>query len=572
MSYLIGGGRGRHRGRRWLSSVAVAPAAASLELLAGTPAVSSGGASIAVAPAAANLTLTGYTPVVLPWFLDGFETGDKSHSTNGFRWGVGTAVVSSSVAYRGTHALRFAYPASTAGQDSSRDQRFTLAEDAAHALTAVWIEFWLRVPLNIDDYLTRAQSEHSSGRAYNNELCSFWSETGDSTSAETSLDWAASSDFTEIYIQPVTLAGTATNNGQTPTLSASAPIFRSEDAGSWVRMRIYIKARCQNEVNLRVWQDDRLVAEVRNFNTTLSGGLGYFRSGYLFGWSNSGFSAATDFYVDEVKVITAEPGWIVPGSTIPLYSTDFSNGLVAANGFSWAALNHTQVDSVVVYPGTTKSLHFMWHMQSTGKLNANAEQRFHHPQVTEYWVEFYIYYPLGNESDGNGGTLNKYAHIRVDSANNNKFFSFWTTGGYSTAPDGVFQTWANADEVPNDHINVARTDASYTGSGSNFRYAPPNPRWVASDADRGRWIRVGIHIKISEIGAGNGILQLWKDGQLWIDLQDQSLWDYSDPVENFYWAHGYLQGWRDDLYGGRSDVEQDIFIAKFSFYTSNPGW
>ena len=256
------------------------------------------------------------------------------------------------------------------------------------------------------------------------------------------------------------------------------------------------------------------------------------------------------------------------------FSDNFESGDLSrtANGFSWGGSAFVGVDNVMARSGS-RSLHFQWHMRDSGKLNANSEQRFHHPEVTEYWVEFYIYYPLGNEPDGKGGTLNKYAHVRVDSGNNNKFFSAWGPAGYSTAPDLCIQTWGNVDEVPNDHINFTRTVANYTGTGSKFRTATSqSPRWVVSDADRGRWIQARIHIKISDIGASNGILQLWKDGALIINLQDEALWDFSDPQTNVAFAYGYLQGWRNDLYGGRSDVEQDVFIDDFAFYASAPGW
>ena len=249
------------------------------------------------------------------WFSDGFESGDRSHSENGFSWAVGDGMVAKDYAHSGQYSMRFAYPARDPAKDADVEQRFSIAADASSAPTAIWMEYWVRVPENIQAYLARASAEHDLGKTYNNKLFSLWSEMYDNSlgDAETTVEWTAAGGFSRIEVRPSVLAGADSHAGlrpEQPTYYVDrAPIFRAEDAGKWVRVRIYTKARCRDEVNLRIWMDDRVVAEVRGFDSTKADGLDYFRRGYLFGWANSGFDEPTTFYVDDFRVYTSNPGW-----------------------------------------------------------------------------------------------------------------------------------------------------------------------------------------------------------------------------------------------------------------------
>jgi hypothetical protein len=81
------------------------------------------------------------------WVMDSFETGDLSHSENGFRWTNDWGRPSTDYAYSGTHSLKFAYTGTPRAVDRKVEQRFQLA-DPEHAPSEVWFEYMVRVPEN----------------------------------------------------------------------------------------------------------------------------------------------------------------------------------------------------------------------------------------------------------------------------------------------------------------------------------------------------------------------------------------------------------------------------------------
>ena len=76
-------------------------------------------------------------------FADSFESGDISHSENGFWWQVGKNTnVTTAIAHTGKYSLRFKYPAVARGSDSWAEQRF----DLGNTYPEVWIQFYIYFP------------------------------------------------------------------------------------------------------------------------------------------------------------------------------------------------------------------------------------------------------------------------------------------------------------------------------------------------------------------------------------------------------------------------------------------
>ena len=282
-----------------------------------------------------------------------------------------------------------------------------------------------------------------------------------------------------------------------------------------------------------------------------------------------------DYRVDVVVVQEAAPEPPPPDTTPPpdaeppppppsgaLYATDFDGGLVGGNGFSWGPLNHTAIDSVIVHSGT-KSLHFKWNDPG----NANAEQRFHHPPVSEYWLEFYLYLPDGTEDDGQGGTLPKYQHYSAAGAsNNNKFLSAWPPSGYSSAPDIAVQT--RASPSPYDNLAFNYSDGALV----KFKeWVGSVPKLYGDVGDLGRWMQIRIHLKLSsDFHVADGIVQIWLDGVLGLNAQGLNWWD--KDLEETALQHGYLMGWRNDISNAGLVTAQHVFVDDLAFHVSDPGW
>ena len=89
-------------------------------------------------------------------------------------------------------------------------------------------------------------------------------------------------------------------------------VFESNDKGQWIQLRFHAKAGTVDgeDGQYQVWKDGVLIADLPNDWIAAEGeGYDYYRKGYLFGWSNTGFDEKTVFYLDDFKLYTSDPGW-----------------------------------------------------------------------------------------------------------------------------------------------------------------------------------------------------------------------------------------------------------------------
>ena len=234
-----------------------------------------------------------------PLFSDNFDNG-RFNSANGFSWnGANERVtISSTYAYSGTHSMRFRFGPDGPGEDSWAEERFTITPNASSAPKEVWIEYMWRVPEN---YV------HRSGGAANNKFMTLWAENYSAAQeAQFYLSLERSSD-TNSRLDILAVHG---DDPRYPNDSRfMGPNFVTpSDYGRWVQIRIH--ARIARDGSIRVWKNGTLVTQVQNYNMERAGGSrNYFRHGYLMGWSNSGYTQQTDFYIDDFKVYTSNPGW-----------------------------------------------------------------------------------------------------------------------------------------------------------------------------------------------------------------------------------------------------------------------
>lgn len=249
------------------------------------------------------------SPNTNAFFSDNFEgypvtARPYGSIANGFSWAPGSrgVEVSDDHSFSGTKSLRFTYPGtpSLLGM-SSKEKRFVIASDGTTSIDEIWVEFMMRVP---DNWEHRAALGPT-----NNKLMLLWAEKySNPDDAQVGVNWQRTSN-TRSWLMISSVHGNdprgkATSQNQTMT----GAIFDASMRGAWIRLRFHYKLATKGVVE--VWRDNEKIAEMpRDWNMWIPGGRNYFRHGYLMGWSNSGFSRETSFYVDDFKIWTVDPNW-----------------------------------------------------------------------------------------------------------------------------------------------------------------------------------------------------------------------------------------------------------------------
>lgn len=244
--------------------------------------------------ATVGLSVTVHADII---FQDGFEGGNLAASANGFKWTQATSTsVVSTYSKSDSRSLQFFYKATADLRDSWAEQRFYLGKNYKD----IWISYDLRVP---DNYYHRNQSDGSSN---NKGFIYMWS--GDYSSPTGPLlgpeFWANSDGSSKGSIR---LFGQGYDKH---FWSACPSTIKLSDRGKWIRIVSHLKyaSSANNDGIVQIWKiyEDG----TRDLSCSITNGAWYvanapgFDSGYLLGWSNSGFSADTSFYIDNVTFAT----------------------------------------------------------------------------------------------------------------------------------------------------------------------------------------------------------------------------------------------------------------------------
>jgi len=243
-----------------------------------------------------------------PFFSDDFDSGAKTNA-NGFTWSGGVPV-SSDRARSGSYSLRFSYGPNAVGADATAEQRFNMGRNLAE----VWIEYYLWVPSNF---------AHRNDAPGNNKFFQIWNTTYGSGSGT----WQAGYEYERLTdstssIRPmsskefgtnakfVTSTGLGHPDSGKPFIGSSNPLR----PGYWTQIRLQFSrssASLATDGIMRIWIDGVMFAEMTNgpFRNYENIGETVLRNGYFLGWSNSGFTEATCFYIDDVRFYDVDPGW-----------------------------------------------------------------------------------------------------------------------------------------------------------------------------------------------------------------------------------------------------------------------
>ncbi|HEX2189965.1 MAG TPA: hypothetical protein VHG51_13755 [Longimicrobiaceae bacterium] len=281
----------------------------------------------------------------------------------------------------------------------------------------------------------------------------------------------------------------------------------------------------------------------------------------------------------------ATPGAEAPAlstttTATPIFRDGFDTGARAAaqGGYRWTAAQAKSGDAVTVSREKARSgsysLKFLFGADRTCD-DSWAEQRFQLGEdLREVWIEYYIYFPNGTEGLGA-----KYHHRQPmkktstgtcsttpDVDTNNKFLALWDLDYRDKDVMVVYETRRSTAAAEGDsNLNgLWGTDTRAAGN-----YNQPGGRWNAAITDqlRGRWVQVRAYSRVADSKSiANGVVRLWADGVLRIDMQNLDLAPTAGG--NRFFRNGYILGWSNAGFNRNTAV----YVDDVKIYRSSPGW
>lgn len=260
-------------------------------------------------------------------FFDDFEPSGSARTSIGFSWGDTSRNVYTTTdpltgarptPYRGRSALAFSHRARPVGQDSTAQRAFSLGG----AYPDLWIRYFVRIP---DNFAHRVERDGS-----NNKWLCLWNDRYTAERTGMTICWSyvpsetspGGSDIVYDYIAP----GADGKTYWSPQLARRSFISASMK-GKWIEVVHHVQMpsrqgagdgaiqmwiRPPNVPNLVSLQDDRAVSF--RWGTGPRG----FTAGYLMGWSNSGFTEATTFNIDDFQVLDSRPTGLTEARVAPV--------------------------------------------------------------------------------------------------------------------------------------------------------------------------------------------------------------------------------------------------------------
>lgn len=215
-------------------------------------------------------------------FKDDLEQGKQS-----FWSALTSTTISSENPKDGSSSLRIRYPGVAIDKDGWAEARFDLGN------------YYERLSIRFDLYIPENYEHRDSEGVDNNKFFRLWSETYD--------------DKEKIGASMYNQGNTGESNlgadyrkeenwGMSTGISSVSDFITMEDKGRWMSVVIYIKAATDAAPGeMRIYKNGSIhLQHTLDINYT-PGTQGY-RYGYLLGWSSSGYSQETIFYIDNVEL------------------------------------------------------------------------------------------------------------------------------------------------------------------------------------------------------------------------------------------------------------------------------
>jgi hypothetical protein len=205
--------------------------------------------------------------------------------------------------------MRFVYPGNPdLAVDSWSEIR---GRFPSHPASEIWMEWYLYVPAN---YVHRGAVPANNKFwivGYDDKMHNGWSEPGGWT---VRMEINPESTQGNISRGRLVYGNASTGGSSSWDLDQPSPsgIIKTEDLGAWVRYGVHVRlATSQNAADgeINVWRNGLRVSH--NIGVPLASGsfakpINCFE---LMGWANSGFTEETVFYIDDIRIYGANPGW-----------------------------------------------------------------------------------------------------------------------------------------------------------------------------------------------------------------------------------------------------------------------
>jgi hypothetical protein len=235
-------------------------------------------------------------------FSDNFDSGTFAMAQSSAGWidMGGVSVINTTTAKSGSYAARFHFDGGSIDTDAAAELRF----DIGSAKTELWIQYDIYIPSN---YVHR-----DAPSSDNNKFLRLWGVIYDDVEKLGFSMWPTGSGSALV-------PDWNTGAGIGPNGASSDNFIASGDLGKWMTVKVYVKAATASaNGTLKLWKNGTLVIDNTNkLNNYAASGIHAYRYGYIFGYSNSGFTAATDILVDNVVFATSESD-LAGGSTTPV--------------------------------------------------------------------------------------------------------------------------------------------------------------------------------------------------------------------------------------------------------------
>lgn len=236
------------------------------------------------------------------------------------------------------------------------------------------------------------------------------------------------------------------------------------------------------------------------------------------------------------------------------FSDGFESGntshIDANSGAKWNGGISTSVSTKIVHSGKY-SLRFFFKGKPNLSADAWSEQYFDlGKNYDEVYIRFYIYFP------------SNYVIRDAIGTKNTKLFYLW---GNSYKND---MNKVGIEYDKNMHFGFKAKETGWPNfspscSGSTgFINTYPKTSTSISDI-KGRWAEIEIHTR-RDTGSGDGIFQMWIDGNLEIDAQNIA-WIGAPCGLNKFFKHGYFMGWSNSGFNEDTAVYIDdvVFSTKY---------
>ena len=241
---------------------------------------------------------------VSPLFEDGFETyADYAVITgegaNGFVWGQQNHGSPNSVNPRtGSKSYAFRYNKSGEAQPEWSEVYFDLGAN----YTEVWMEYYLHI---------QSDFEHPAGAGWFKYFFIYGSNgyPGNPGTPD-HIVFISALPSTSPHLE---YCSTYYSDGDQVIHHVENDWLHEDDLDTWVKLQIHLKASgnaVDTDALIEVYKNGAKIIDINTFNYYHATDNGW-RGGYLMGWHDGAdlHTGQVDYYLDDFKVYTSDPGW-----------------------------------------------------------------------------------------------------------------------------------------------------------------------------------------------------------------------------------------------------------------------